>query len=627
MTKFHHRKQNLVGRLFGREFGVPAASLGIAALLAAGSVAAAMTGTGSTQPTDQAAVAPPPPPGTVWLDQGWSASERLDYHHQSQGTLTLPIPWSWFVALQQPALTPRAGLFSDPDYLSGFGFIPSVRDPRVNPDGLPIGFARTTGTDPRTGRAIDGVGFTCAACHTGQIKTGAYTLLIDGGPALIDLQEFGTQLALALGETAISPTRFRRFADRVLGAGHSAARRQELHREISAVLRQGLGELLQNHKSGNVGEGAGRLDALNRIGNTVFGDGMGIRENYVATTAPVAYPHIWDTSWFDWVQYNGSIEQPMVRNAGEAMGVSAIVNFKEGPTPRFTSTVAVGALHDNIELLLAGKTPPTSGGGFSGLRSPAWPENILPRIDRTLATRGAAIYRDRCQGCHLPATNTQEFWTGSHWTAPNEAGERYLRLPMIPIDRIGTDPAQARDMMQRTVLVPADMPLTPLAPVRTSGNFNVYPYGPALGQVVERVVNRWYDSQTPPTPAAERARMNGNRPNGIRAMMSYKARPLNGIWATAPYLHNGSVPTLWALLSPYSERPQQFRLGNTQFDPVKVGYVDGGGTRIDTRIAGNRNTGHLFETPANGAQPRPGTIGPTIAPDDRRALIEYLKTL
>jgi len=151
-----------------------------------------------------------------------------------------------------------------------------------------------------------------------------------------------------------------------------------------------------------------------------------------------------------------------------------------------------------------------------------------------------------------------------------------------------------------------------------------YAFGPALGAVVERVVERWYDANNIPVP--ERQRMNGHRANGIRAPLQYKARPLNGIWATSPFLHNGSVLTLWELLSPYAERRPSFRLGTRQFDPVRVGYVSAGDFRLDTSKAGNRNTGHLFDvpTPANRGL---GIIGRPFTSDERRALVEYLKTL
>jgi hypothetical protein len=117
--------------------------------------------------------------------------------------------------------------------------------------------------------------------------------------------------------------------------------------------------------------------------------------------------------------------------------------------------------------------------------------------------------------------------------------------------------------------------------------------------------------------------MNGYRKNGIDHPLGYKARPLNGIWATPPYLHNGSVPNLYALLSPVSERPTKFYLGNREYDPVKVGYgtdkLDNG-FELDTTLRGNTNTGHEFN---NG---KDGVIGRLLTPQERRALVEFLKT-
>jgi mono/diheme cytochrome c family protein len=591
--------------------------------------AVSLTRQGHAQSTGVAAAQPAAamPPGSImWLDQGWTDQQRRIFHNQSQGTLSLPVPTSWFLAVQQPDLDASAGLFSDPAYLGRFGFIPGPVDPQFNPLGLPVGFAQTTGIDPRTGQRFDRLGFTCAACHTARLEYQQRTMLVDGGPAMIDLIGFGNKLALALGETDVSLTRFDRFARRVLGQGSNLAERIRLHRQLHQVVIQGLGALLQG-PIGGVPEGFGRLDALNRIGNTVFADGMNIRGNAVATTAPVAYPHLWDVHWFSWVQYNASIERPMIRNAGEAMGVGASVNFEEQPTPAYSSTIPVDKLYDPIEVYLAGDHQPTSVGHFEGLTAPRWPETILPPINRALAARGADLYRARCQGCHLPAPNTPEFWGSDRWLAPNAAGERYLDLHLIPVDKIGTDPAQAQNMSARKVLIPIALGIP--GEVGRRGSYGIYSYGPALGEVVQRVVDRWYDSQVPPTSAADRDRMNGFRANGIQKPLAYKARPLDGIWATAPYLHNGSVPTLWDLLSPYDERSRnpEIHYGNHEFDPVRVGYVDGGPSRLRTRLPGNRNTGHLFESPATPAQRRPGTIGPYLAPQDRMALIEYLKTL
>jgi processive rubber oxygenase RoxA-like protein len=611
----------------GREPSLASGCLRFAGAVAAIALAGSLSDEGAAQP------APSVGRQIVWLDQGWSPAVRARYHNQSQGTLTLPIPRSWFLALQQPEdLRPEAGLFSDPAYLDRFGFIPSPQGPD-NRDGLPVGFARTTGRDPNSDAQLDQLGFTCAACHTGRFDVGATSVFIDGAPARIDLQEFGTKLALALGETGIVPgNRFRLFADRVERIEGHRVNRVQLFLELGEVIRRGLGQYLQTLGSGGIEEGVGRLDALNRIGNTVFADGMRISGNNVPITAPVNFPHIWDVSWFFWVQYNGSIQQPMVRNAGEAMGVSASVNYNDTPTPRFTSTLPIRALHDEIEQMLAGPRPPSQAEGFTGLRAPAWPGDILPPIRTELLARGAEVYRDRCQGCHLPPIRTPEFWASDRWTQPNAVGERYLDLHLVPIATVGTDPAQATDMANRIVRVRAALGLpggTGTGPQRSYG------FGRALGDLVALAVNRWYDTNN--IPPAERQRLNGFRPNGIRAPLSYKARPLDGIWATAPYLHNGSVPNLWDLLSPYSERNRHcfvprhadrciLLFGTREFDPVRVGYVNGGSFRLNTSLAGNRNTGHLFETrdPANS---NPGIIGPLIPPEDRSALIEFLKTL
>ena len=65
----------------------------------------------------------------------------------------------------------------------------------------------------------------------------------------------------------------------------------------------------------------------------------------------------------------------------------------------------------------------------------------------------------------------------------------------------------------------------------------------------------------------------GIRPAVVRQGAKYKGRPLNGIWATAPYLHNGSVPNLDALLQPAAKRPTSFSIGVRTFDPVHVGFL------------------------------------------------------
>lgn len=105
----------------------------------------------------------------------------------------------------------------------------------------------------------------------------------------------------------------------------------------------------------------------------------------------------------------------------------------------------------------------------------------------------------------------------------------------------------------------------------------------------------------------------------IRVSDGYVNVPLDGVWLRAPYLHNGSVPTLWNLLQRPESRPAQFRRGYDVYDPKLVGFISSGpqaekvGTSYDTRLPGNGNQGHLY--------------GTDLSDVDKRALIEYLKTL
>ncbi|HEY4369875.1 MAG TPA: c-type cytochrome [Steroidobacteraceae bacterium] len=102
-------------------------------------------------------------------------------------------------------------------------------------------------------------------------------------------------------------------------------------------------------------------------------------------------------------------------------------------------------------------------------------------------------------------------------------------------------------------------------------------------------------------------------------LIGYNAVYLDGLWLRAPYLHNGSVPTLRDLLSPPAQRPKVFWRGYDLYDPVNVGFVATGalaeeaGTRYDTAQRSNGNGGHLF--------------GTTLADADKDVLLEYLKTI
>jgi hypothetical protein len=583
----------------------------------------------------------PAPKKTVWLEQGVSR-ERLDwFYHVDQGTRTFGIPYEWFMELEQPTIPwlifTSVAPFKDPAYLDRYGFIPVPEQKNV----LPIGLAKggpmldpsgAPWRNPRDKADMNGFGLTCAACHTGRFTYKDTAVIIDGGPALTDLLKLKQGIAVALVYTRFLPTRFNRFAEKILGENATVADRETLKYQIDQALTQfkKVKQLEEAVATQSIVEGYGRLDALNRIGNQVFSLDLNRPENYRGSTAPVHYPRIWNTPWFDWVQYNGSIMQPMVRNAGESLGVSAELNLTDPSKGLYKSSVNVDNLHA-MEQMIAGK-PPSAKDGFSGLASPRWPENILPKIDWTLAGQGAKLYEEHCQGCHRPpvtkfepplanqarppASPNPAFFDVANeksWR-PNKVGEPVLLIKTKPVDLIGTDPAQAADMRNRTVALPSNIEI------------NETKFAHALKVVVAKTVNYIYDLRD----EKERDKFDGNMPNEIQDGIAYKMRPLNGVWATPPYLHNGSVPTVHDLLSPVDERPKKFYLGNREYDPAKLGYKTDeftNGFLFDTSIRGNANTGHEFRKEYSKDKEIQGVIGPALSGDDRKAIIEYLKTL
>src|ERR1700733_11160812 len=248
----------------------------------------------------------PPVGNPVWFDQHWSAEERDWFHHADQGTQTFGIPYEWFIALEQPSLSLSApGLLSDSAYLDRYGFIPDTSPGKPE---LPVGFAHggqildVRGAplrNPQTDAEMTSLGFTCAACHTGRFTYQKTTYLVDGGPALTNVGNFQKAVGLSIMYTHWMPWRFARFADRVLGSGASDDAKSTLRKQFEGVYQQvtEVAKLEQSVKAKSVDEGFTRLDALSRIGNTVFALDLDYHENFVAYSAPVHFLHIWDALW------------------------------------------------------------------------------------------------------------------------------------------------------------------------------------------------------------------------------------------------------------------------------------------------------------------------------------------
>ena len=545
-------------------------------------------------------------PPLQFMSQGWTQNDRDLFYTTTQGSRLLP--YTWYLALEQPgASTARFNERS----LARYGYLEN-QNAKLNPDRLPLGFVKDGDAD--------WLGLTCAACHTNEIDFGGQTWRVDGAPALADTWAFLNDLGESLKQTAQSPDgdKFRRFATNLRGASLTAAQRADLYTQVKTFTDR-FTRFIDSSRT-EVPWGPARIDAFGMIFNRATGIDLNRWENTRPPDAPVSMPFLWDTHWHDYVQWNGSAPnaialQRLGRNVGEVLGVFAHVTFDERGLLRVESSARPRQLLD-IEHRL------------SRLRSPAWP---FSGIDQAAAQRGAALYKQYCVSCHALAPSRNE--------AP-----RPHTITKTPIKVVGTDPLMATNAFERMasggVLTGRRVTLSG-KPIEANGKSVALTVAIAMGVILEP--KNWRSGSVKSDAdlfSAMRSDDDATGPSGSRLLgaadmlrraqdlaeqhkkgteeLVYKARPLNGIWATAPYLHNGSVPTLWQMVKPSARLPQ-FSVGSREFDPKEVGFRTdrGGGAMFDATKPGNLNTGHDSYLPQ----------GDGMSDADRWALVEYMKTL
>lgn len=624
----------------------------------------------------------PPPDDFVYLDQGWGrdvdAPLRQLYYYTPQGASLHGLRYDWLVRLEMPWGERR---FADPEHLRAYGFVVDPKPTASNPDQLPVGFTRRY--DPAIGEAVLDV--SCAACHTGQLlfdRHGRRTALrVDGGAANHALAsrtsgQFVPALTASLASTYLNPLKFRRFGRRVLGERYDAGKWQ-LHSDLGMVLSGLLRDSWRSRRLEAVASGPGRVDPLAGVANAVFSQPLashGLADvNVRAAEAPLRFPHLWGAWKLERPQATGSGSPPMARDMADALAAGASLTLLDRygrPLPaaeRFRSSLELEALH-------------RVGTALQSLRAPRWPEDVLGAIDRAKAERGRALFEQHCARCHgaveLPAAVKT-------FAAPLRGPlDPLWKTVAVPVDEVGSDPAAALAAVQATVDVrrsglTADELRRVFAPVlaeyrtrlaRLTEDARVATRDgdPVAGEIEaargerqrqlaafeatlarldpERVPlsvgvavltllarNHRYDERG--FSAEQRACLDGFGALDLPdAAAAYVARPLAGAWAAGPFLHNGSVPTLYQLLSPQQEREARFFVSPGAFDPVQVGvdrHAKGDGFWFDTRLQGNSNVGHEFRAgyagvPASG-EAQYGVIGPALSADERWALVEYLK--
>jgi mono/diheme cytochrome c family protein len=370
--------------------------------------------------------------------------------------------------------------------------------------------------------------------------------------------------------------------------------------------------------------GVGRADAVGMILNRLAGLDIGpapdhlIPRNIRQADAPVRYPFLWNATVQNKTQWpgfapNGNDLFGLIRNLGEVYGVFGVLY----PERR---AGWVGGI-DYIS---------TNSGNFPGLDrveqmarrigKPVWPWSV----DRALSAQGEKLYARRdqtgqsCASCHgivvqqvplLPATwktplfdvhtDFHEYdtlaWDGNSGVL--EGG--YL---LLPINRI--KPRDSLVAMLSIATAGAILQKAGLDFDRASTSLSMVANNPKKNQPL--VVNAIRAPASLQASAAPSAR--------------YESRVMEGIWAAAPYLHNGSVPTLADLLEPSDRRPARFDVG-ADYDTARVGLAATQSglhsttetTGCDDRGSGNSRCGHDFAT--------------GWTPNEKRALLEYLKIL
>ncbi len=616
----------------------------------------------------------------VYPEQNWDASDSLWFYNTSQGSNLMD--YEIFLNLE---LANSDMLFRSNENLWRYRYL-LQKATRDNEKALPVGWVK----DSYNGK--DFIGFTCAACHTTQVNYNGRGIRIDGGPAMTDV---GTMLddlektlkaslpdsldaALAAHSSSASSTdkKFYGLADRILKDDRlDREKRTSLYERLVHDYKKihGYNQIDQpptitrdGVKYNFVRYGYARLDAFGRIFNRAIFH-LDSSHGGRPANAPVSYPYLWDTPQHDFVQWNGIADNgtaaglgPLGRNTGEVIGVFASVEvIKEDPSWLW-------------KLLVSGKPTysyPSSARTLNQVRledhlndlwSPSWEQlaakGFLPVIDKEKVKLGKEVFDFyKCASCHSDLDRKDK--------------NRLVVAQFANVDLIGTDPTMAsnaltycgrNDTLQNLGfdMCPGELDnaqgvtgksaMTEITTgVMTEGILRkIWPFLQAIWS------NPWRNIETQRHVDFEVANKG--------YLYAYKARPLNGIWATAPFLHNGSVPNLYELFLPSSCakgripgktcRSKTFTVGNRELDTRGVGFVqeddpnkrDPGLFVFDTSLKGNSNRGHEYAvgvTPIiktkNGKAIRKSDgqfdvksfKDSPIHHNDRMALIEYLKTL
>jgi len=519
------------------------------------------------------------------------------------------IPYWMWIAL--PEVAPELLPDRQPGQgYSAFGLLyEEGRNPMFD---LPIG------TSMRRVQGIDRVYLNCAFCHTAAVREapGAPRQLAPGAPSnTVNLGAFATFLAQA--------AKSRKFRDREVMA--KIAELEQLREEwldgqgdnAPSVVRAEPWNLIDRIIMRWIGVMALRDQLLSFVGRLDYIDfstpGPGRVDTFNSPKALLGFDM--HSKRVDPDELYGNVDFPSIWYQKARRGMNLHWDGNQCSTDERNLSAAFGT----------GATPATLDKEklirvADWLWDQARPLDFPPeRIDRGQLARGESLYRTYCWECH-----------GNGRPPFREPGDGSRVGTVEPIERIATDRGR----------------LDSYTPVLATNQNTIYAGFPEKGEEYCRKYQQGVCDPSLPEAEFERLRQEffddcyPARFSHFRKTFGYANLPLDGIWLRAPYLHNGSVPDLAALLEPVNDRPEVFYTGYDVYDYDRVGFVSrpvcagdvpedgcvapgggepgvppGEGWRYDTERRGNGNFGH------EGA-----AYGTGLSPEDKRALIEYLKT-
>jgi hypothetical protein len=548
------------------------------------------------------------PPQTVDQGSKWNNTTRVQFYSQDQGSQMIPL--KWIKALKQTNGEPFMAA-----NLERYGYLPNP----ASALGLPVGFTTNTGNKTTY------IGMTCAACHTRQIDVAGKAYRIDGGPAIVDFQTLLADLDAAVNNVLIDSTAFDQFAAEVLGGSPTNAAKKKLHDDVSAWFAPNHA-VINGSLPVDSPWGPSRVDAISMIFNRVTGVDIGppptymIPENIKLADVPTRYPFLWNAWIQDFTQWpgfsdNGNKLLALGRNTGEVLGVFA----KFHP------------VKDKLKLLKVNYVKNNSA-NFRGLNKledlimklgpPKWPF----ALDQTLVAKGALVYKKK------DAANENKSCNDCHGITKGAFRSIFHQTWATPILDVGTDSREVN-------LLSAEVKTGVLEGASIFGLGRLKETDKAISvvglSVGGSILQSGVEILLGGSKTKEAAVKKGNAEGGGLSQLKnqwrtkapastgpfpYEARVMQGIWAAAPYLHNGSVATLSELLTPDTNRVAQFMIGPA-YDVDKVGLAVQQTkfsftlktTDCTDRNSGNSRCGHNYGTGFSAAE--------------KKALLEYLKSL